>query len=467
RPVSLDHNVFLAAEVYKASALKNLQKTVQRLKRRGAHYDRERDAHQVVMHLMKHRRLPCLFFCFSRKECEGRAKSLRNFRFLEGGEGEEITRLFDAAVARLALDPRSETVTDMRQLVRRGIAFHHAGLLPGIKDVVEQMFATGLIKLLVATETFALGVNMPAASVVFAGVKKFDGVRLDWMETREYTQMAGRAGRRGMDTSGTVMVLLEPRDHEPRALKHLFSEQVEPLVSSFNLSYGSICNLLGRVGGRIGETLEKSFAVHAGGRSREKMLEKMRRVLDARIRVLHRFRYLEKGELTEKGAMARLINGFEVYGCEWVFSNKLHELSDEDLAVLFMAGVYEERRNDWIKGTDWEYIKRRFAPFIASDELWRGAEVAEGLDPIKGLDFGFTRAVLHWYHGGAFEDFKDLCSSSEGDIVRHFLLCCQFLRQLSHVVEDPVLAERFKTVRSKLFRDVMDAETNLRRSCEA
>ena len=94
-------------------------------------------------------------------------------------------------------------------MASRGSMYHHAGLLPIHKEIVERLFASGLIKLLFTTETFALGVNMPAKTVVFHQLKKFDGVAMNWLRTRDYYQMAGRAGRQGIDDVGHVVSRIE------------------------------------------------------------------------------------------------------------------------------------------------------------------------------------------------------------------------------------------------------------------
>lgn len=97
----------------------------------------------------------------------------------------------------------------MRQLLSRGIGVHHGGLLPIVKEIVEILFARGLVKVLFATETFAMGVNMPAKSVVFSGIRKHDGRSFRDLLPGEYTQMSGRAGRRGLDATGTVIIVAD------------------------------------------------------------------------------------------------------------------------------------------------------------------------------------------------------------------------------------------------------------------
>ncbi|HNW92256.1 MAG TPA: hypothetical protein PKM88_05025, partial [bacterium] len=121
-----------------------------------------------------------------------------------------------------------------------------AGLLPALKEVVEILFARGLMRLLYATETFAVGINMPARSVAFHSLRKFDGRTFDYMMRRAYYQMAGRAGRRGMDATGTVVTLLDMNDFDPTRVPHYNIEEAEELESQFDLSYNSVLNLRGR-----------------------------------------------------------------------------------------------------------------------------------------------------------------------------------------------------------------------------
>ncbi|XP_042370172.1 helicase SKI2W-like [Plectropomus leopardus] len=102
----------------------------------------------------------------------------------------------------------------MRDLLKRGIAVHHSGILPILKEVIEMLFSRGLVKVLFATETFAMGVNMPARTVVFDSIRKHDGTGFRNLLPGEYIQMAGRAGRRGLDATGTVIILCKAGVHE-------------------------------------------------------------------------------------------------------------------------------------------------------------------------------------------------------------------------------------------------------------
>ena len=162
--------------------------------------------------------LPALFFVFSRKDCERYAANIEH-TLIDSSDAAAVRHIFDFHLHRygeqLTRLPQYHT---LRGLLEKGIAFHHSGLLPVLKEVVEVLFGRGLVKLLFATETFAVGINMPTKTVVFTGYRKYDdatgGMRM--LNTDEYIQMAGRAGRRGKDDKGLVLYL---PDREPESLE--------------------------------------------------------------------------------------------------------------------------------------------------------------------------------------------------------------------------------------------------------
>src|SRR2546429_200071 len=144
--------------------------------------------------------------------------------------------------------------------LRRGIAAHHAGMLPAFKEVVEELFAAGLVRAVFATETLALGINMPARTVVIEKLDKWNGETHANLTAGEYTQLTGRAGRRGIDVEGHAVVLWQP-GMDPGAVAGLASTRTYPLNSSFRPSYNMAVNLVGQVGlERAAALLESSFA---------------------------------------------------------------------------------------------------------------------------------------------------------------------------------------------------------------
>lgn len=151
--------------------------------------------------------------------------------------------------------------TTLREILLKGIGIHHGDLLHIGKEVVEILLQKGLIKLLFATDSFAMGLNMPTKTVVFHSIKKFDGKELRYLLSSEYTQMAGRAGRRGLDSKGKVITFFaEERDiPEGHNLFEILDKKGESLESKFKLSYNILFNALGSQVVELEEIMNKSF----------------------------------------------------------------------------------------------------------------------------------------------------------------------------------------------------------------
>ncbi|XP_076346793.1 superkiller complex helicase subunit twister isoform X2 [Tachypleus tridentatus] len=162
----------------------------------------------LIHHLTKLEKLPVVCFTLSRNRCDNNAFLLSSVDLTTAREKGEIHSFVDVCIKRLKEADRClPQVMHMRELLKHGLGVHHSGILPILKEVVEMLFQKGLVKLLFATETFAMGVNMPARTVVFDSIRKHDGKAFRDLLPSEYIQMAGRAGRRGLDTTGTVIIL--------------------------------------------------------------------------------------------------------------------------------------------------------------------------------------------------------------------------------------------------------------------
>ena len=152
--------------------------------------------------------------------------------------------MFQNAVQSLSEDDQElPQVIAILPMLKRGIGIHHGGLLPILKEVIEILFQEGLIKCLFATETFSIGINMPARTVVFTSTRKFDGKDFRWVTSGEYIQMSGRAGRRGKDTSGIVIQMIDEK-MEPDVCKGMIYGASDPLFSSYHLCYNMVLNML-------------------------------------------------------------------------------------------------------------------------------------------------------------------------------------------------------------------------------
>ncbi len=215
----------------------------------------------LVDYLSKQRKLPCLYFVFSRRQCEEKAEELgRLVNYLTPAERDQVLEAFDDRIDGMGIDSMP-SVKRMRKILQRGIAYHHAGLLPVLKEIVEDLFEQKTIRVLYATETFAVGINFPVRTVCFDSVRKFNGVDFRPMTAQEYFQMAGRAGRRGIDTEGYVYILTDLNYFRPEEYPSTDQRKVEPLVSRFTLSYNTIVNLVAtRSADEIHKVLKQNFA---------------------------------------------------------------------------------------------------------------------------------------------------------------------------------------------------------------
>ncbi len=207
--------------------------------------------------------LPAIFFIFSRQGCDQAVRQMlgSDIRLTDRAEREQLLQIAAKHVGMLtAADKRALDWDTFIEALGRGIAAHHAGLLPVFKAIVEEGFVKGLVKVVFATETLALGINMPARTVVVEKLVKYNGETHAELSPGEYTQLTGRAGRRGIDVEGHAVVFWQP-GMDPRALAGLASRRTYPLKSSFAPTYNMAVNLVGSIGRvRARALLEQSFA---------------------------------------------------------------------------------------------------------------------------------------------------------------------------------------------------------------
>jgi ATP-dependent RNA helicase HelY len=224
----------------------------------------------VVERLDRAGLLPAITFIFSRAGCDAAVTQCvrTGVRLTTPEETAEIRRIVDAQTAEL---PDGDLAVlgywEWREALERGIAAHHAGLLPAFKQTVEELFVRGLVKTVFATETLALGINMPARTVVLERLVKFNGEAHVELTPGEYTQLTGRAGRRGIDIEGHAVVVWQP-GMDPKQVAGLASTRTYPLRSSFRPGYNMAVNLVARLGAEPArQLLEQSLAQFQADRS--------------------------------------------------------------------------------------------------------------------------------------------------------------------------------------------------------
>jgi ATP-dependent RNA helicase HelY len=228
--------------------------------------------------------LPAIMFIFSRKGCDAAVQQClhANLRLTTPSERAEIRAFADE---RASVLPTSDLdvlgYPEWLEALTRGISSHHAGMLPIFKEVVEELFSRGLVRVVFATETLALGINMPARSVVIDKLSKWNGENHADVTPGEYTQLTGRAGRRGIDVVGHAVVLWAP-EFDPKAVAGLASTRTYPLRSSFRPSYNMAVNLVHQYGKDTArELLESSFAQFQADRAVVGLARQVRKAEEA------------------------------------------------------------------------------------------------------------------------------------------------------------------------------------------
>lgn len=202
------------------------------------------DLHRIVKLIMERNLNPVIVFSFSKKDCERYAIDLHREDYTDEVEKDLISQVYTSAIESLSEDDRQlPQVVALLPLLKRGIGIHHGGLLPILKEIVEILFSEGLIKALFATETFSIGINMPAKTVVFTNTRKWDGKDFRWVTSGEYIQMSGRAGRRGKDDRGIVIQMVDEK-MEPAVCKGILYGDPDPLNSSYRISYNMLLNMM-------------------------------------------------------------------------------------------------------------------------------------------------------------------------------------------------------------------------------
>ncbi|KAI1117627.1 rRNA-processing arch domain-containing protein [Nemania sp. NC0429] len=202
------------------------------------------DIQKIVRMIMSRNFNPVIVFSFSKRECEMFAVHTSKYAFNDDSEKAMVRKVFTSAIESLSEEDRElPQIQNILPLLEKGIGVHHSGLLPILKETIEILFQEGLIKVLFATETFSIGLNMPAKTVVFTKVTKFDGTAMRPLTPSEYVQMSGRAGRRGLDERGIVIMMVDEK-LEPETAKGVVIGQQDRLNSAFHLGYNMVLNLL-------------------------------------------------------------------------------------------------------------------------------------------------------------------------------------------------------------------------------
>ncbi len=399
--------------------------------------------HVKLIKELKADKLPCFFFSFSRKDCQDKAAELARKNLFP--RNSEILRLLNQKLEEAPADINKLPSTRiLKEGISQGIAFHHAGLLPKVKEAVEKLFAEGKIKVLYTTETFAVGINMPAKTVCFNSLRKYDGRTFRNLNTKEYFQIAGRAGRRGIDEIGYGVSLVFCLIFKYDEVKGITFKDIEPIRSQFRLSVNSVLNLIEQHSpGEIEKILRLSFFSYQ--KFGERYKEIPTRFLLARyysiVQRLKKFGYVEGNQLTWKGKFSSRIYADEITIGE-IFATEIAAQLDEYQILLVLASlVYEPReRTVFRQEFESEQLRKLKAVLHRSDYLHRERKFLQ-LDKITAL-------IHPIYHGKDFFHLLELTSLLEGDLIRFMAQILDRIGQIRKASDDEDLRHKLENCKS-------------------
>ncbi len=403
--------------------------------------------------------LPCIYFVFGRKRAEYLASELYNYNFLTPSEQAEILELYDSLCVRFDLKGEKRAV-EMIPLIERGIAFHHAGMLPTLKEVIERLFTSRLLKVIFTTETFALGINMPSRSVIFDELRKFYGTYVQTLKTRDFYQMAGRAGRRGIDNEGFVYSRINPNRIKFEEVRRVIYGEPENVRSQFNASYATMLNLYEKYGEDLFKIYPLSFHYFQTKKHQQKAALK---AMESKLNLLKNLEHIRDGRLTPKGEFAKAVYGYELILAELYAEGAFEWLDEVGLAIMAVAAVFEPRKNQQEPpGCSKTCQEIKTTCEKVYERVWH-KESKGGVYPFsKPPHFNLAKAMEAWVHGVKFDKIMQYTDTDEGEIIRYFRMAIQILREINDAPISPVLSERLTKAVRLIRRDVIDAEKQLR-----
>ncbi len=389
---------------------------------------------ELLEELSAYGMLPAIVFIFSRAACDAAALQCASDGLVltSPAERTELRRRLEMHTAGLGDDDldalgygRWSTILDT------GVASHHAGLVPAFREAVEDCFTDGLLKVVYATETLSLGMNMPARTVVIERLTKMSDAGRGAITAAEYAQLTGRAGRRGIDSQGNAVVVWAPGVR----LGHLARLAVAPpgdLRSSFRPSYNLAVNLVRRYPReRAHEVIDRSFAQYRDARSRRVLSGRMDRITE----LLEAWGYVDVSawRLSAKGEMlSRIYHESDLLLAECVAGGLLDDLDPASLAAVVSSLTFAAR-----PGRD--RSAARLVPHVAKridavrDVAMRqaAAEKALRLPRSRGVDPGLADAAYRWLHSEPLKKVLDHSGLAPGDFVRNMNQLGDLLRQIA------------------------------------
>ncbi len=403
--------------------------------------------------------LPCIYFVFGRKRTEDLAFELSSYNFLNKSEQMEIENMFNSLCARFDL-VNEASASIIYPLIKRGIAYHHAGMLPTLKEVIERLFTSRLIKVIFTTETFALGINMPSRSVVFDDLRKYYGRFIRPLKTRDFYQMAGRAGRRGIDEEGFVYCRINLSRIKPEEVKEVIYSLPEKVNSQFNTSYATVLNLYEKYQDSLFRIYPLTLHYF---QTKKKEQDEALRLLNAKLKLLKDTNHIQNNALTPKGKFAKAVHGYELILAELYEYNIFEQLDEFGLGIVAVSAVFEPRKNQELLNISKDTKRIKTLCEELHDKI-KSQEARARIYPFsKAPYFHLALAMEYWLRGTAFSKITRFTDTDEGEIVRYFRMAIQILREIrDNPVSSAFLKDRIKETIRMINRDVVDAEKQLR-----
>ena len=336
---------------------------------------------EVIEQLFEEGKLPCIYFIFSRKGCDKAASEflLTSDSLVDKQERSLIQMFVESKISHLSEEDLAALDYDeFIRLLEYGVATHHAGMIPLFKEIVEELFQANLVKLVFATETLSLGINMPAKTVVIESLRKFDGSTHVDLTAGEFTQLTGRAGRRGLDQEGFAVVPISETT-SAATVANLASTRTYPLRSSFKPNYNMSINLVSRYGRERGIAyLEKSFAQYQAKAMLKKTISRLFEIDKAIADLSSQYSpqdidlaiaFIELNESFERVKNEQLINRFQgghgtdlKQGAAFYFAEspaQIHVITDVNFQRRLVSTISIQdgfRKLDWGKFSSWPIV---------------------------------------------------------------------------------------------------------------
>lgn len=390
----------------------------------------------VVEELKARDLLPCIHFLFSRNQCDESAESLRRagIRLTTDTEARAIVEIAEERVSGFPDDDLAVLgYARFLDQLESGVGTHHAGLVPAFREIVERCFSEGLIKIVFATETLAVGINMPARSVVLDKLTKFTGSGHRMLQPSDFAQLTGRAGRRGLDDHGVAVILWSPFVKIGDVLELVNSKRFE-LRSAFRPTYNMAANLV-RMNSRDEalHLLNLSLARFQRGEGLVKQFNGLLQLLDE-------LGYVEGWSLTPAGQMLRQIyHESDLLIAECIRSGALSGLEPAEMASIASCFVFETRGGVEDREIHFpsERLKRAFRAIERESVRVARRETAHSLPTHRVVDPGLMGHVAEWAIGDDLGEVLGFDDVSGGDFVRSCKQILDLLRQLAEVMPEP------------------------------